>query len=76
MEYGDYIARNKNGDLVRFNMSYWVPWRRGNIWICNEWVNLGAYQIGDIIKDKELLNKYKDLKWEDNPIKLQTCVNQ
>lgn len=68
--YKDYICRNKNGDLVIFEMSYWVPWKRGDIWICNEWVNLGAYQIGVVVHDESLIEKYKDLKWEDSPIKL------
>lgn len=68
--YKDYICRNKNGDLVIFKMSYWVPQRRGEIWIGNEWVNLGAYEVGTIIQDETLIKKYKDLKWEDSPIKL------
>ena len=69
-KYKDYIARNKNGDLVLFKMSFWVPTRRGDIWIGNEWVNLGAYEIGSIIYDKDIQDKYKDLTWEDEPIKI------
>lgn len=68
--YKDYICRNKNGDLVIFKLSCWEPRRRGDIWIGNEWVNLGAYEIGAIIHDETLIEKYKDLKWEDSPIKL------
>lgn len=68
--YKDYICRNKNGDLVIFKLSCWEPRRRGDIWIGNEWVNLGAYEIGAIICDETLIEKYKDLKWEDSPIKL------
>lgn len=68
--YKDYIARNKNGDLVLFLCSYWMPWRKEDFWINNEWVNLGAYSIGTIVKDNDLLEKYKELTWENNPIKI------
>jgi hypothetical protein len=68
--YKDYICRNKNGELVYFKLSYWEPHRRGDIWVGNEWVNLGAYEIGDIVTDEKLLEKYKDLTWEDGPIKI------
>ena len=69
-QYKDYICRNKNGDLVIFKLSYWIPQRRGDIWIGNEWVNLGAYEVGDVIRDDNIIKQYKDLKWEDEPIKL------
>lgn len=68
--YKDYICRNKNGDLVIFKSSYWGPQRRADIWIGNEWVSLGAYEIGEVVTDVNLIEKYKNLKWEDNPIKL------
>ena len=60
--YKDYICRNKNGDLVIFKMSYWEPRRWDDIWIGNEWVNLGTYEIGTIIQDETLIKKYKDLR--------------
>lgn len=69
-QYRDYICRNKNGDLVIFKLSYWPPTKRGDIWIGNEWVNLGAYEIGTIIYDSETLKKYEYLTWEDQPVKL------
>lgn len=68
--YKDYICRNKNGDLIIFKLSYWAPHRRGDIWVGNEWVNLGAYEVGEVAHDKDIIEKYKDLKWEDEPIKL------
>ena len=68
--YKDYICRNKNGDLVIFKMSYWEPRRRGDFWIGNEWVNYNYYEIGTVIHDELLIKKYKDLKWEDSPVKL------
>ena len=68
--YKDYICRNKNGDLIIFKLSYWAPHRRDDIWIGNEWVNLGAYEVGEVIHDKSILEEYKELKWEDDPIKL------
>lgn len=58
LRYIDYICRNKNGDLVKFSNQYWVPHREKDIWIGNEWVNLGAYEIGDVVKDNILLDKY------------------
>jgi hypothetical protein len=68
--YKDYICRNKNGDLVIFKLSYWEPQRRGDIWIGNEWVNLGAYEVGEIVTEESILDQYKNLKWEDEPMKL------
>ena len=68
--YKDYICRNKNGDLVKFKCQYWAPRRREDIWIGNEWVNLGAYEIGEIVTDDKILNKYSVMTWEDDPIKL------
>ena len=68
MGYYDYICRNKNGDLVIFKLQ-WNPPRRGNeFWIGNEWINLGAYEIANIVKDDETLNLYKHLTWDHDPI--------
>ena len=58
--YKDYICRNKNGDLIIFKSSYWAPHRRGDIWIGNEWVNLGAYEVGEVTHDKSILDKLED----------------
>ena len=68
--YKDYICRNKNGDLVIFKMSYWEPRRCEDFWIGNEYVNYNYYEIGTVIHDELLIKKYKDLKWEDSPVKL------
>ena len=68
--YKDYICRNKNGDLVIFKTSYWEPRRCEDFWIGSEWVNYGYYEIGTVIHDELLIKKYKDLKWEDSPVKL------
>ena len=68
--YKDYICRNKNGDLVIFKMSYWKPRRCEDFWIGNECVNYNYYEIGIVIHDELLIKKYKDLKWEDSPVKL------
>lgn len=51
-------------------MSYWEPRRCEDFWIGSEWVNYNYYEIGTVIHDELLIKKYKDLKWEDSPIKL------
>jgi hypothetical protein len=39
-------------------------------WIGNSWVNQGMFEIGKTITDEYLIEQYKYLTWEDNPIKI------
>lgn len=68
--YQTWIARNKNGELRSFTLS--KPWRVGSIWIDAQWVNQGAYSIGQEVSDPKLLKDFQYLNWEDEPVKINT----
>lgn len=62
-----YIARDKNGDLYLYTDK---PVRKKNAVM---WLNSGP---GDFlyIGDEAYIEKYKDLKFEDEPIKVHITI--
>jgi hypothetical protein len=72
MQYYDFICRNRTGELVIFEHQVFEPHKRDNIWIGNEWRinNQSMCEIGKPITDEYLLEQYKYLTWEDDPIKI------
>lgn len=70
MQYYDFICRNHSGELVMFENQVFEPHKDGMCWIGNSWVNEGMFEIGKTITDEYLIEQYKYLTWEDNPIKI------
>lgn len=70
MQYYDFICRNRTGELVIFEHQVFEPHRDNTQWVGNVWVNQGIYEIGKPITDEYLLEQYKHLTWEDDPIKI------
>ena len=70
IQYYDFICRNKTGELVIFEYQVFEPKRWEFQWVGGVWVNQGIYEIGKTITDEYLLEQYKDLTWEDDPIKI------
>jgi hypothetical protein len=70
IQYYDFICRNKTGELVIFEYQVFEPKRWEFQWVGGVWVNQSIYEIGKTITDEYLLEQYKDLTWEDDPIKI------
>lgn len=70
IQYYDFICRNRTGELVLFENQVFEPHRDVMYWIGNSWVNQGMFEIGKTITDEYLIEQYKYLTWEDDPIKI------
>lgn len=70
IQYYDFICRNRTGELVIFEYQVFEPRRNDIQWVGGAWVNQGIYEIGKPITDEYLIEQYKYLTWEDNPIKI------
>lgn len=70
IQYYDFICRNSSGELVIFENQVFEPRRHDNYWVGSAWVNQGMFEIGKTITDEYLIEQYKYLTWEDDPIKI------
>ena len=70
MQYYDFICRNRTGELVIFEYQVFEPICDNIQWVGRKWINQGIYESGKLVEDEYLIEQYKYLTWEDDPIKI------